>query len=108
MPFVVLERADWVRVLEEVDYLRQDRAHLDQQLTVTLREVTVLYEQVKEQAALLETIEAQIEGERKKQQVLDQERQRLQAELDQQGFWSRVKDYGLVVLGTVAVLLAIL
>lgn len=105
---MVLERADWVRVLEEVEYLRQDRAHLDRQLSVTLREVTVLYEQVKEQAALIETIEAQVEGERKKQQVLDRERQRLQAELDQQGFWSQVKDYGLVVLGTVAVILAIL
>lgn len=95
-------------MLQEIDYLRQDRANLDQQLEVAIKHATALKAQLADQAALIEQLEAQIKTDQEREAVLEADRTRLHGELARRTFWSDAKDYGLVGLGVVALILAVL
>ena len=105
---VVLDRADFVSVLGRVDHLQQERDNLDAQITALDKKLAALVEQAHTYQTMLETLEAQLQAERDKSAILDEERTRLSEEAASSSRWSEIKNYGLAILGAVAMVALLL
>lgn len=102
-PLVILERAEFVRILEQVDYLRQDQANLTEQIAALSAQIEAHRAKADSLQHAIRALDAELEDQRKKDAVLEADRERLSKALEQSDFWGAVKNYGLVFLGALAV-----
>lgn len=104
---MVLERDDFVKVLEQVDYLRQDQANLTQQVQALQQQIEGYKGKAEALQHEIEALDDELEAERKKSAILQADRDRLAQDIERAEFWGEIKNYGLVFLGAVAIALAL-
>ena len=106
--WVVIEREAFVEALSRADYVAQDRDNLTRQIEAALQMSAARLAQIQACQRETEALRTQSEDERKKETILNGERDRLQKEVGQQDFWGTMKNYGLVALSAMVAVLVLL
>lgn len=101
-PLVVIERQEFVDLLSRYQFLTEERDSLVQIVDAQKAQIEAVRAESASKSQLIEQLQAQLQDSQSHLAVVERDREALEEQLKDRGFWDTVKNYLIAVLAGIA------